>query len=467
MSMTLQSRSAALLPLLLSLVACEQSPSVSIGDAGTNLDAGSTLDAGPTPDAMTVDVGSVVPPPEPIRPGIYALDGQEFDLPLRDLAPLGTLVGDADIVGLGEVVHSSGGLYELKARAVRYLVSELGFRFIALESNWAASEPLADYVQTCEGTLSDLMLNRTLERAYATTELEELIQWMCEWNQMHPDDRVQFSGFDVREPWSDSTKLRGVLQTAGTETEAIRSGLLRCIAKDASTESEYHALFSGGPIPHTPKDHSACIDALDEVDTWLESAGLEEEQTALVRLFAVGLRAVEGQVYYWPGNIDGAQGASYVASIEARATGLADRLDQLIRLRHEGQRTVVWAANIHVQYELQDAMGGFVGVGAFEMGAHLRSRHGLSYRAIATLAHDLWVAPPGESERPHGVPLATDSLEQLLVELGETHLFVDLAAQDLIDPSVRSELGYLWQVPISQYDGVLFLETSRGAQALR
>jgi erythromycin esterase-like protein len=56
--------------------------------------------------------------------------------PLTELAPLRQLVGDAQVVGLGESTHGAGALFALKHRIVRLLVEELGFGCVALEVDW-------------------------------------------------------------------------------------------------------------------------------------------------------------------------------------------------------------------------------------------------------------------------------------------------------------------------------------------
>ncbi len=63
-----------------------------------------------------------------IEPGIYRIEGLGDSLPKDDLEPLAGIVGKAELVGLGEAVHTSGDFYRAKFRIFRYLVEELGFR---------------------------------------------------------------------------------------------------------------------------------------------------------------------------------------------------------------------------------------------------------------------------------------------------------------------------------------------------
>ncbi len=71
-----------------------------------------------------------------IEPGIYRVDGIDETLPNDDLAPLAGIIKKAEIVGMGESVHTVGDYYRAKFRIFKYLVEELGFRALGFESPW-------------------------------------------------------------------------------------------------------------------------------------------------------------------------------------------------------------------------------------------------------------------------------------------------------------------------------------------
>src|SRR5690349_13996770 len=75
-------------------------------------------------------------PPLEIVPGVHVLDGISPTLPYSDLQPFQAIVGDATVVALGESTHTSAGYYQAKSRLIRYMVEELGFRVVFLESSW-------------------------------------------------------------------------------------------------------------------------------------------------------------------------------------------------------------------------------------------------------------------------------------------------------------------------------------------
>src|SRR4028119_1350745 len=57
---------------------------------------------------------------DPVLPGVWRLSGSDPALPMDDLKPLGKLIGNADVVALGESIHTSGGLYEVRHRTLRH-----------------------------------------------------------------------------------------------------------------------------------------------------------------------------------------------------------------------------------------------------------------------------------------------------------------------------------------------------------
>ncbi|MEU5190389.1 erythromycin esterase family protein [Streptomyces klenkii] len=117
---------------------------------------------------------------------------------VADLRPLGAMVGDAKVVGIGEATHSSHEFFTNKHRIFRYLVEEKGFTAFALEANWSAGLRINDYVLHGKGDLRKIMQEEFQDayRLWNTREYADLFTWMRDYNAHHAR-KVQFIGNDA------------------------------------------------------------------------------------------------------------------------------------------------------------------------------------------------------------------------------------------------------------------------------
>ena len=138
----------------------------------------------------------------------------------QDLAPLGSLVGAARVVGLGEAVPGSHELATLKQRLARYLISQKGFTGLAFDASPASCAALNDYLQTGQGDPSQLL--RALGPAWATTELLDMVRWLRSYNQAHLGAKVWVAGLDPQQP---NLALAQLAQTIGANDDFAQSRL--------------------------------------------------------------------------------------------------------------------------------------------------------------------------------------------------------------------------------------------------
>ncbi|GAU66910.1 thiazole biosynthesis protein [Streptomyces sp. NBRC 110611] len=120
----------------------------------------------------------------------------------RDLRPVGSMIGEARVVGVGEATHSSHDFFALKHRLFRHLVEEKGFRTFALEASWSTGLRLNAYVLHGTGDVRRIMKDE-FQGGYLwwnNTEYLRLIEWMRAYNVRHPHDPVRFMGDDMA--WS-------------------------------------------------------------------------------------------------------------------------------------------------------------------------------------------------------------------------------------------------------------------------
>jgi erythromycin esterase len=168
---------------------------LALSAAGTNAAAAAGAASVAQPVAAHGDAGD---PVAALGRDAHALRSTDPDGDLRDLRPLGAMVADAEVVGLGEATHSSREFFTMKHRVLRYLVEEKGFTTFALETGWSGGVRLNEYVRHGTGDLDQIMKDefQGSYRFWHTTEYRDLIEWMRDYNSQHAT-QVQFMGNDL------------------------------------------------------------------------------------------------------------------------------------------------------------------------------------------------------------------------------------------------------------------------------
>ncbi|MFJ5718522.1 erythromycin esterase family protein [Streptomyces sp. NPDC093149] len=117
-----------------------------------------------------------------------------------DLRALGSMIGDAKVVGLGEATHGSHEFFTMKERVFRHLVEKKGFTTFALELSWSAGLRIDDYLQTGKGDARQIAKETLTNSPWEREEFVSLIEWMRDYNRHHPARTVHFMGDDIGAP---------------------------------------------------------------------------------------------------------------------------------------------------------------------------------------------------------------------------------------------------------------------------
>lgn len=135
----------------------------------------------------------------------------------RDLDPLIDRAGERPLVLLGEASHGTSEFYTWRADISRRLIQEKGFNFIAVEGDWATLYRLNRYVKGLDGagpSAREIMkdFDRWPPWMWANEEVEELIEWLREYNaERPPERRVGFYGMDVYGPETSYRKVLAMM----------------------------------------------------------------------------------------------------------------------------------------------------------------------------------------------------------------------------------------------------------------
>jgi len=129
---------------------------------------------------------------------VIPLDSCLAESGLEDLAPLAAMVGDAQIVGLGESTHGTREHFQMKHRLVEYLVEELGFTWFAIEASTPEAHRLDAYVLGGDGDPEELIRGMYFW-TWTTEEVLAMVEWMRAHNA-RSDHKIHFTGFDMQTP---------------------------------------------------------------------------------------------------------------------------------------------------------------------------------------------------------------------------------------------------------------------------
>lgn len=395
--------------------------------------------------------------------GVFAVAGIDPSLPAEELAPFDALLGSTPMVGLGESVHTSGGYLTLKARLIRHLVQDRGFRALAMETPHTDAESVGAYVASdCSGDVTAAMKGMTW--VFASDSTRDLVAWMCQYNQGHPSDPVRLVGFDAQQPWSDWTNLKAFLESAApADAAALVAGLSTCNGAGFTTAKDY---FTSGaytaPFPQAAFD--GCTTGIDALDAYLagHAAGLTAASSAgalgWANIASIGLRSWQGQQFYQKTQV----GTSYAS----RDVAMASILERTRDLAFPGAKTIVWAHNVHLA-ERHTEVTGEPQLGPFTtMGTVLKQDLGDAYQAFALIGYDVHTNWPEVGPASTPKPKDPGSLELMLHGLGRDALFIDheaAGASGFLDPTGTYQVGTpspAPMLPARQFRGAFYLDVS-------
>lgn len=386
-----------------------------------------------------------------------------------DLAALGPLIGNARVVGLGEVTHGSGSIFEMKHRLVRYLVEQKGFTGFVLESS-ADCEPLNQYLQTGQGDPVRLVGSLGV---FNTQEVLDLLRYLRAYNQRPGVAQVQFAGLDMQMP---ENALAFLQQAARPDDEFVQTRLRELVAALAQIPRS-----GGGPAfdlfqaPHQPDDArlQALLRLTRELRTGLDirfKLVRNPDWTARQQArFLFELRRLEQGATFR--RLPLRQGGDY------RDACMAENvlwLSQNLSLNGSPAKLAVWAHNAHVALSAQSQR---------PLGEWLRGSFGPAYLAVGfAFGQGSYAAEGGGRFRsvpaqpaPAGTyeawfqatKLPAFVLDMRRLELHDDNAwlfqqqqFRDIGIQEAVQDFASHELR-------SEFDAVLFLRESQAAQHLQ
>lgn len=336
-----------------------------------------------------------------------------------DLDALLEAIGDRPHVLLGEASHGTSEFYTWRAKISRRLIEEKGFRFIAVEGDWANCWEVNRYVKDLPGaaeTAEEALeaFDRWPQWMWKNREVLELVEWMRAHNEGRPaNERAGFYGIDLYTPWHS---MRVAEEAAGELDEELAAALAErfdCLRVYREGTAYAQALAQGRASCATPLAEAqelvvAQEDTLREAD---EKAFLSVKQN---------IRVVRNAESHYRGMVDPS-----IDSWNERARHFFETYDRLIRFHCEGAQGIVWAHNTHIGDARETSMTvqGQVNIGQLARESYGRERVfalGFGTDRGTVIAGPRWEGPRQTMRVP---PAPEGSLERMLNSLGDESFY--------------------------------------------
>lgn len=408
-----------------------------------------------------------------------AIDAPAGIPPKQDLS---ALIGDADIVLIGESTHGTHEFYSARAEITKWLITEHGFRAVAAEADWPDAYRVNRYVhgRGDDRTAREALLGfeRFPAWMWRNTVVRDFVEWLREHNSNNPRP-AGFYGLDLYSLHRSMSEVIDYLEKVDPVAATRARQRYSCFDHTSVDDGQsygYAAAFGAGD-----SCEKQVVDQLGELR--INSAAYLDKDGPLA----------EDEQFYAEGNASAVRNAEkyYRAMFSGRVTSwnlrdqhMAQTLDQLDRhlSRHgERSRIVVWAHNSHVG----DARATEVHEdGQVTLGQLAREKWGARCRLIGLSTHSGTVTAAsswgGTAERKRVRPALTTSIEELFHDAARPELFIrsDAAPEALgclrlgraigviYLPQSERQSHYFHVRPGSQFDAMIHIDRTHALEPL-
>jgi erythromycin esterase len=260
----------------------------------------------------------------------------------KDLDPLLERIGNSRLVLLGEASHGTHEYYTWRSAISRRLITEKGFRFLAVEGDWPDCYRINRYIKgLADQDKQPQELLGTFDRwptwMWANWEITALVSWLRDYNAtLSADRRIGFYGLDVYSLWESMAELVDYLEQNDPQAAASAREALSCF--EPYSEDSHSLARAKTYHPELCKDE--VIRLLKEVRTRAPfydqdpEAALNAEQNALV--------AVNAEAYYR--SMTGFDDNSW----NVRDTHMVETLHRVLNFYGPESKAIIWEHNTHI-----------------------------------------------------------------------------------------------------------------------
>jgi erythromycin esterase len=170
---------------------------------------------------------------------INPIESLRGDTSFTDISFLKVSLKDKELIALGEVTHGTAEVFNYKDRLARFLVTHLGYKAIAFESDFIAIEHLDNYITGKTDSIINVAGTSIMVSNYS------MIEWLKKYNNNLPDaDKVHVYGLEIRIYTNIFKKLLAVIPELDKVEKDLMEGYLAKPFNSAITQQEVKGLKS-------------------------------------------------------------------------------------------------------------------------------------------------------------------------------------------------------------------------------
>lgn len=396
-----------------------------------------------------------------------------------DLQPLRQIIGNAHLVSFGEGLHGGAEPLDFRNRLFRFLVEQMGFTAIVLESGITPGFGVNRYVLGGDGELADVVSSGLSFGFSALLQNLELVRWMRAYNDRpSTTHKAEFYGMDIP---GEPENMQGTLFVALgylAERDAILAAALCARIEDLVHQLRFNRMATA-PLQYTGLDAaqrdrlSATINDLIAALSFHEveyTAASSDREFSIAHRAAIAARQVDDYLRQVPIGWTPSLGHTGLhGTVAAADAAKADNVDWIRRQMRPDSRILLFAHRDH----LAGARSTIRLPCHFEawtlppmVGEYVQLRYGADHVRIAHLFASEAIRP-GEA----ATQAAAGSFEARLASLGLPNFLLDLRTAP---PAVKAWLhqrhelfGVMpWNTTVlgEAHDAVLFSQHVRAVE---
>jgi erythromycin esterase-like protein len=386
---------------------------------------------------------------------------------------------DAKVVLLGEATHGTSEFYRARAAITRRLITQHGFRIVAVEADWPDAARIDAYVRhRAAEPNEEEAFARFPQWMWRNQEVADLIHWMRAHNEALPAERrAEFRGLDVYSLGSSIQAVLSYLDSVDPGAARDARGRYGCLSPWQADPARYgRAVLTGQKRPCDQALLDQLRDLLDSRMEYLDGdpeAFFDAEQNA---------RIVHAAEHYYRIMYEGS-----TESWNVRDRHMFDTLQRLLRQRGAGAKAIVWAHNSHIGNASATAMGW---QGEFNIGELCRTAYGDEAVLIGFGTDRGTVAAADDWDEPMRIktvrPALPDSHERVFRDAGIPCSLTDWRHPDrgdlraaLSHPRLERAIGVVYRpeteryshyfeaVMADQFDAFMWFDETRAVTPLK